>query len=74
MIVDYYYPLPKETFTSISAVKECLKTNQQLQLITDEPNVVMEALIPYLNQLDELAIQQNSLASLFQKVIGGSGK
>lgn len=34
----------------------------------------MEALIPYLNQLDELATQQNSLASLFQKVIGGSGK
>lgn len=72
--IQFTTPLPKETFTSISAVKECLKTNQQLQLITDEPNVVMEALIPYLNQLDELAIQQNSLASLFQKVIGGSGK
>ena len=72
--IQFTTPLPKETFTSISAVKECLKTNQHLQLITDEPNVVMEALIPYLNQLDELAIQQNSLASLFQKVIGGSGK
>ena len=72
--IQFTTPLPKETFTSISAVKECLKTNQHLQLITDEPNVVMAALIPYLNQLDELAIQQNSLASLFQKVIGGSGK
>ena len=72
--IQFTTPLPKETFTSISAVKECLKTNQHLQLITDEPNVVMEALIPYLNKLDELAIQQNSLASLFQKVIGGSGK
>lgn len=72
--IQFATKLSQALFTQLAAVKETNVQDERIQLITDEPNLVLEELVPYLDQIESLHVQQNSLESLFNDVIGGTDK
>ncbi len=49
-------------------------TKNGVQLSTGDLNLVLTELMPYLDQIESLTVQQNSLETLFHEVIGGTIK
>lgn len=68
-VITFTTPLPKATFAILSTVKTLTNHKEHYQLITDRANDTMAQLAPFLPELQELSIQQNTLESLYTKLI-----
>ena len=69
LIISFTTSLPRETFASFSAITELTTDGDRFQLLTNNPNLVLEKLAPFFSQLENLTVQQSSLESLYMEVI-----
>jgi ABC-2 type transport system ATP-binding protein len=72
--IQFKTKLSKAIFAKLSRVNDVRTYQEWVQLSTGDLNLVLTELMPYLDQIESLTVQQNSLETLFHEVIGGTIK
>jgi ABC-2 type transport system ATP-binding protein len=72
--IQFKTKLSKVIFAKLSRVNDVRTYQEWVQLSTGDLNLVLTELMPYLDQIESLTVQQNSLETLFHEVIGGTIK
>lgn len=72
--IQFKTKLSKAIFVKLAGVNDVRTYQERVQLSTGDLNLVLTELMPYLDQIESLTVQQNSLETLFHEVIGGTIK